>query len=126
MMSATSTYISLFLVFSGAAFLEVDDYHVRVSFLSHPTEWRLAQFHGNLCEEKPETELRLVAPCTLARCRRGCGTWFRLPVSAEHNLAGAVKMPPTFWPSLPDPNGPVSPGARALSEQLDKALTGSA
>ena len=37
-----------------------------------------------------------------------------------------LKMPPTFWPSLPDPNGPVSPGARALSEQLDKALTGSA
>ena len=37
-----------------------------------------------------------------------------------------LKMPLTFWPCPPDPNGPVSPGARALYEQLDKALTGSA
>jgi hypothetical protein len=33
-------------------------------------------------------------------------------------------MPPTFWPSLPDPCGPISPGARALYEELDKTLTG--
>ena len=49
----------------------------------------------------------------------GC---FFVGVSAKNLL----KMPPTFWPCLADPNGPVSPGARALSEQLDKALTGSA
>jgi hypothetical protein len=32
--------------------------------------WRLAQFHGDLCEEKPETEWRLVAPCPQLTVRR--------------------------------------------------------
>ena len=35
----------------------------------------------------------------------------------------ALKLPPHVWPALPDPPGPVSSGARAPYEQLEKALT---
>ena len=36
----------------------------------------------------------------------------------------ALKMPPTFWPCLPEPGRESSPAQRALYAELDKALTG--
>jgi hypothetical protein len=42
----------------------------------------------------------------------------RAPSTAWHHRA--LKMPPTFWPCLPDPNGPVSPGAQMLYQELEK------
>jgi hypothetical protein len=49
---------------------------------------------------------------------KACKAWWTQQTIIHH----ALKMPPTFWPCLPEPSGPVSPGARALYEQLD-ALT---
>jgi hypothetical protein len=36
----------------------------------------------------------------------------------------ALKLPPRFWPCLPQPGRDSSPGARALYAELDRALTG--
>ena len=51
---------------------------------------------------------------------KACKAWWKQQTIVHH----ALRLPPYFWPCLPDPNGPVSRGAMALYEELDKALTG--
>ena len=68
--------------------------------------------------------------CNQPHRRGGCIGALRLTLSSMTPKAvpaahRGLKLPPTFWPCLPDPdpNGSVSPGARALYEQLDATLT---
>jgi hypothetical protein len=50
-----------------------------------------------------------------------CTAWWAQQTIVHH----ALRLPPHVWPCLPDPKGPVSPGAIALYEELDAALNGS-
>jgi hypothetical protein len=66
---------------------------------------------------------KLETQCSCSNNRdecKACSAWWTQQTVIHH----ALKLPPHFWPCLPDPFGPVSPGARALYEQLDAALTG--
>ena len=66
-------------------------------------------------------KLEAQCSCTSAQDdRKACAAWWDQKTMIHH----ALKLPPTFWPCLPDPNGPVSPGAKALYAALDAALTG--
>jgi hypothetical protein len=47
-----------------------------------------------------------------------------LRVALQTTIHRALRLQPHIWPALPSPNGPSSPGARALYAQLDAALTG--
>ena len=49
-----------------------------------------------------------------------CAEWWHLQTTIHR----ALRLQPHIWPALPSPNGPSSPGARALYAQLDAALTG--
>lgn len=50
---------------------------------------------------------------------RSCSDWWDAQTTIHHEL----RLAPNFWPCLPDPNGPVSPGAIKLFEQLSAALS---
>jgi hypothetical protein len=69
--------------------------------------------------KKLETQCSCASPQD--ECR-ACSAWF----SQMATIRNSLKMPPHFWPILPQP-GPgrdSSRAARALYQQLDAALTG--
>lgn len=47
-----------------------------------------------------------------------CRAWW----AQQNVIHRELRMPPHVYPCLPDPNGPVSPGARKLYEELENAL----
>jgi hypothetical protein len=51
---------------------------------------------------------------------KACKAWWQQQTIIHH----ALRLPPFAWPCLPDPNGPVSKGARQLFEELEHALFG--
>jgi hypothetical protein len=66
---------------------------------------------------------KLATQCTCAsnladECK-ACTEWWEQQTIIHH----ALKLLPSFWPCLPDPSlDYVSPGARALYEELDAAI----
>jgi hypothetical protein len=49
---------------------------------------------------------------------KACTAWW----NQQTLIHRALNLPPTFWPCLPDPNGPVSESAKALYEELENVL----
>jgi hypothetical protein len=66
---------------------------------------------------------KLEQQCTCASPQdecRACSSWW----AQMATIRNALKLSPVFWPVLPEPGRDSSPGARALYEELDRALTG--
>jgi hypothetical protein len=83
-----------------------------------PTSLSRRKWRGHLSSAR-----KLATQCTCASNndeRKACAAWW----TQQTVIHRALKLPPTFWPCLPDPNGPVSTGVRALYAELEKALTG--